>query len=180
MQVRSHLFALLAGGLGVLHAAVASAGPIYLNIPNVTGPVTVPEFRGDIALLAYSQGFARPDITGAKTICGAVNFTKNIDETSIHFLMYATTGQVIPTATIYFAQVSGAAVVVPYSITLTNATVVSIQASDASFAVGPVGITESVSVQVEKFAFTFRPIMPNGTLGAPQTTAWNCLTNSPG
>jgi|GEM_PF-2871710 len=180
---------LLVSGASLAAVSTASANSIYLKLPGVTGPVTNTVFQGDIQLHAYSQGFTDPTVvatgTGgsgaSKVSCGAINIVKSIDSTSPDFLRYVTMGSNINTATIYFvgstASVTSAATV-PYTITLTNVHVTSIQQGDTVSNTSSLGITENISLVAEKFQFSYRPVNANGSLGAVETVGWDCATNS--
>jgi type VI secretion system secreted protein Hcp len=182
--------ALLAGAFSLGTASTALANEIFLKIPGVNGPATQQGFTGDIPLLAYSQGFSNSSTIGSlgtgagagKTQCGAISLSKLIDSTSTILLQHVVRGTRIPTATLYFlgATTGAEATVAPYTITLTGVTVTSISQGDSvSNSAGALGITENISLIAEKFEFSFRPRNANGTFGPPETTGWDCLTNSP-
>jgi type VI protein secretion system component Hcp len=150
--------ALLLGGANLAAVSPALANSIYLKIPNVTGQVTNSGFLGGILLHAYSQGFTDPTVaatTGSsgagagKVSCGAISIVK-----------------------------STSAATVPYTITLTNVRVTSIEQGDTVSNTSGLGITENISMVAEKVQFSYRPLNPDGTLGGAETYGWNCSTNS--
>jgi type VI protein secretion system component Hcp len=186
--IKRAVVALLVGGAGLAAGSPSFANSIYLKLPNVTGPVTNRVFLGDILLHAYSQGFTDPAAAatggsggagGGKVTCGAISIVKSIDSTSPDFLRYVTMGTNISSATIYFV---GSAVsstqTVPYTITLTNVRVTSIVQGDTTSNTSGLGITENISMVAEKFQFSYRPLNPDGSLGAAETYGWSCATNS--
>lgn len=181
--------ALLVGGAALAAGSPALANAIYLKIPNVTGPVTNKEFLGDILLEGYSQAFTDPTVaatggsgrSAGKVSCGAISIVKSIDSTSPDFLKYVTLGSNIPSATIYFvgsAATENSAGKVPYTITLTNVHVTSIEQGDTVSNISGLGITENISMVATKFQFSYRPQNPDGTFGNAETYGWNCNTNS--
>ena len=186
MKLKYHLLsALLASSVGVAAAASAAGNEIFLNIPGITGPVIQPGYVGDIPLLAYSQGFSNSSVFGAggitvgKTQCGAVSFTKLIDSTSVLLLQHVVRSTVIPTVTLYFLPPATTGTTpAPYSITLSTVVVASISQGDSVNNSGGLGITESISLIAEKFAFSYRPLN-GGVLGPPETTGWDCVKNAP-
>jgi type VI protein secretion system component Hcp len=184
----------LAVGLGVAMTAPAMAGDIYLQIPNVTGGSTNANFKGDIPLTAYSQGFTDPaTLTGGatgrgssrnRTTCGAISIAKLIDSTSPDFLQWVTKGTLIPKATVYFVSTPNAnGVSTPrYTIVLTNVRVTSITQSDAAGNTAGIGITENISMIAEKFQFTYSTQSVDAAAavaGGTETFGWDCLTDSP-
>jgi type VI secretion system secreted protein Hcp len=162
---------------GAAAALPAAAGDIFLKIPGVTGPVMTQGYVGDIALISYSQGFSRAS-GGRQTNCGDISITKLIDTTSTSFLHAAVIGFLVPTATIYFSGGPGVAYQSPYIITLTNFTVTSISQGDSASSLTGLGLTENISLSAQKFQFTFRPEQPDGSLGAPVTTGYDCSTQT--
>jgi type VI secretion system Hcp family effector len=185
--IKRAVAALLVGGAGLAAVSPSFANSIYLKLPNVTGPVTNRVFLGDILLHAYSQGFTDPAAaTGGsggagagKVSCGAISIVKSIDSTSPDFLRYVTMGTNIASATIYFVgSAASSTQTVPYTITLTNVHVTSIVQGDTASNTSSLGITENISMVAEKFQFSYRPLNPDGSLGAAETYGWNCASNS--
>jgi type VI protein secretion system component Hcp len=174
--------ALAAGGLSLAAAyPAAAANSIFLSIPNVTGPVQVQQFKGDIELLAYTQGFTNPETiaTGGggagsgKVNCGAINVEKLLDSSSTFFLKQVMMGGHIPTATIYFTERVNGNLVTAYTATLTGVFVTAVSQGDAAGKSTGTGITETISLQAETFLFTFNA----GPSGTPQTVGWDCTRN---
>ena len=167
---------------GVSATLPAVAGDIFLNIPGVTGPVMNVGYVGDIALISYSQQFSRSTGTsgaGGKTTCGDISIAKFIDSTSTSFLHAAVIGLVVPTATIFFSGGPSTAQQSPYKITLTNFTVNSIVQGDIASSASGLGLTENISLQAQKFQFTYRPQLPDGSLGPPVTFGYDCSAQAP-
>jgi type VI secretion system secreted protein Hcp len=185
----THRYALLimVALAGTVAALPAVAGDIFMSVPGITGPVTAQGYVGDIPLLSYSQGFSRTGGTsgsgtgaGSKTSCGNISISKLIDSTSTSFLHAAVLGFVVPTATIYFTGGSSEeGEVSPYIITLTNFVVVSITQGDVSVSGQGLGLTENISLQAQKFQFTFRPQLATGALGTPVTFGYDCSAQMP-
>ena len=180
--------AVLVAGLGVAINVPAMAGEIYLQIPNVTGPATNQNFRGDIPLTAYSQGFTDPaSFTGGatgggasrnRTTCGAISIAKLIDSTSPDFLEWVAKGKVIPKATVYFVSATNGSGVstARYTIVLNHVRVTSITQSDAANNAAGLGITESISMIAETFQFTYSTQSVDGGAGTPESFGWDCVT----
>lgn len=175
---------ILAGMICLAATSPLPAADAFLSVPGLTGGAgTQTGYQGDVDLLSYSQSFSRNPATGATT-CGAITFTKVIDSTSTSFLYAAVTGYLVPTATIYFPGIGVSGTYPsPYTITLTNVTITAISQGDtvyAPVAYNNIGIVETVSMQAQKFQFTFEPQTPIGQWnGPPKTVGFDCVAQKP-
>ena len=185
MKLKTPLFsALLAGGLSLVAASFTlAANSIYLKIPGVVGPVQVAGYQGDIQLNAYSQAFSNTfatssgGSTGGKAVCGAITIQKSIDATSHYFLQDVTKGSHIASAEIYFLGASTGTA--PYTIKLTGVFVTSISQGDNwTTTASNLGVQEIITLQAEKFQFSYTPQNPDGSFGSPVIYGWDCFTNT--
>jgi hypothetical protein len=144
MQRRTLSFAALIGVLSFAAASNAWADSIFLHIPGVTGPVTTAPYVGDIAVLAYSQGF---DNSGTSVQCSDTTLQKSIDVTSQFFARNVLEQTGTFTATLHFVNSSG---VETTTIQLSTVRVNSVAQAAAS---SP--ITESISMHAASLFVTF-------------------------
>lgn len=173
--------------LGAVLAAAASQAMatenVYLLFPGVTGTTTEKGLVGTIPLKSYSQAFTTTGSTQTqigKVLCGAINFTKQTDNSSTNFLTTLFRGVHVPTMTVYFTDTTAAAggYTTPVKIVLTGVFVTGLaQAVDTS--VGNTNtLVESVSMLAQTFSVSYTPTTVTGAPGNPATFNWNCVTNT--
>lgn len=169
-------------GAAVLFAVPAFAGDdIFLKLQDIQGDSTDEAHRGEIRVQSYSQSvqnsatFGTGGASAGKATCGDIVITKTIDKSSPGLIMKVLTGASIPTGTLSFRR-AGSERRGPdyYTVQLTDIRVNAVEQSSAT--TSDVGVVELIRLKVRQFRLTYYSQLPDGSLGAPQTFAFDCAS----
>jgi type VI secretion system secreted protein Hcp len=183
LLLRSLRMALLcAAGVGATLAAQA-ADRIFLKLDGITGDSTDERHRGEIDISSYSQAFRNSANFGygsgagaGRVSCGDITVLKNIDRSSPDLIRQVVTGRHIRSGVISFQTSSDQRAADYYSVTLNDILVDAIEQVDPQ---GEARLYERLSLKARSFRFSYRPLQPDGSLGAAQVFGWDCVSNSP-
>lgn len=166
---------------GVLLAGAASAEQVFLKLDGITGSTVDAKHPGEIELISYSQAFRNTVNFGfgngagaGRASCGDITVLKVIDVSSPALIQRVVTGSHIASGVITFRKAGGLQQEY-YVVRLTDVIVDAIEQIDP---IGEPGISERVSLKARQFRFSYRPQLPDGTLGPEQTFGWDCVSNT--
>ncbi|MEJ6006540.1 type VI secretion system tube protein Hcp [Paucibacter sp. AS339] len=175
---------LLAGSLALASAGSAlAASDMFLFLDGIKGESTDAKHKDWIDLKSYSLGFSRSDTLGSggggmgKVNCGDVSVLKTIDSSSPRLMQAVMLGERVGKATISFRAGStgkASSSVDYYTVDMAGVQVDSVAQSDASGDASRV--TESVSLRAEKFHFSYRTQLPDGSFSPPKVFDFDCMS----
>ncbi len=160
-----------------------AAYQLFLKIDGIDGESTDNLHKNEIEAMTFSQdvfqgvpGFGGGGGAG-KSQFSDFTVTKLVDKASPQLLLASASGNHIKKATLVVRQVGGGTPVEYYKITITDLLVTGVKIS------GDTGQTsnrpkETVSFNFGQIEWEYRPIKPDGSLGAPIRTGWNLKTNT--
>ncbi|AIC16927.1 Hcp family type VI secretion system effector [Nitrososphaera viennensis] len=160
-------------------SADAATVDYFLKIDGIEGESTNDKHKGEINVESFSWGASN---TGSPSTGGGggagkvsfqdISFTKNIDKSSPKLMLATATGEHIKQV-VLTGEVSGKKGQQFLQIKLTDVLVSSYQQGGGSGAVP----TDSFSLNFAKIEFTYYPVNPDGSLGAPVTGGWDIKAN---
>lgn len=156
----------LASGFLIAAKPATAADYLFLKLPGITGPSTIPPHGGEIEVLSFSAGASAKK--GVGSTCSDLSVMKITDQTSPLLFVATVMGVDFAQATLTYAQgPTGGPVVDKYSIVLNNASITSVQDSGTTGGGGlPI---ESVSLKGTSWVVTFYP-----AAGPPVTSTLVC------
>lgn len=165
-------------------AALVCTGPavaddIFLKLTGIPGDSLDSRYRGQIDLKSYSQAVSNTSTGGGggggagKATCGEIIVSKSLDSSSPALIMSVLTGIVVRDGLISFRK-AGKEQVEYYTVQLVGVTVSSVEQVDVPTG----GLTEVIKLRARQFMYTFRPQRPDGSLGAPLSFGFDCVSNS--
>lgn len=164
--------------LGMPSADAASVD-YFLKIDGIEGESTSDRHKGEINIESFSWGASNAGSSSAGSGAGAgkvsfqdISFTKAIDKSSPKLVLATATGQHIKQV-VLTGEVSGKKSQQFLQIKLTDVLISSYQQGGSSRAVP----TDSFSLNFAKIEFTYYPMNPDGSLGAPATGGWDVKEN---
>ncbi len=175
---------LLAGGLALASASGAmAASDMFLFLEGIKGESTDAKHKDWIDLKSYSLGFSRSDSLSAggggmgKVNCGSVAMLKTIDAASPRLMQAVILGERVGKATISFrAGSTGKASTATdyYTVDMAGVFLESVAQSDASGDASRVA--ESITLRAEKFHFSYRTQLPDGSFSPPKVFDFDCMS----
>ena len=148
-----------------------------LNVPGISGDVTLKDFPGWISVTSFSESFANGGARGAGTGagrrigCQELRIVKPLDVTSPELTMAVASGHLYHTITLVALRTAGDVPQEFLRFTLSNALFTSVAFagnSDAS------ARTESLEVRPTRVEVRYTPQRADGGLGAPVSTSVDC------
>jgi len=169
-------------------AAAAAADELFLKLEGFQGDSRDARHKDEIDIVSFSQSNIGPFAQGAgtassaagKTTCGPVKLTKYLDRTSPRLMLYASTGQHIPRATISFRKAGSKDGNDYYRVTLDDVVVTDVQQTGEGGSRYAENAREAVSLIGRRIAWDY---LVQGPTGAPLGTAksfWDCVAGKGG
>jgi type VI secretion system secreted protein Hcp len=159
-------------------AAQAADEVFLLNVPGITGDVTLKDFAGWISVTSFSESFANSGARGggggggARRIgCQELRIVKPLDLTSPELTLAVASGHLYRTIELVALRTAGGAPQEFLRFTLSNALFTSVAFagnSDAS------ARTESLEVRPTRVEVKYTPQRADGGIGAPASTTVDC------
>lgn len=171
---------------GALLAAAAmpaqAATDVFLQLDGIPGESTDAKHKDWIEIRSYSQGFTNTSLRSSgggggagKVSCGDVSVMKGIDKASPVLMGAVMMGKHIAKGTLAFRTSSGKGDVDYYTVTMEDLLIDSVQQSDSSGDGSK--ITESVSLNAQKYKFSYSPQKADGSLDAAKVFGFDCVAN---
>ena len=149
-----------------------AAADIFLNLTGIPGESTAASHVGDIDVLSF-QWAAQSN--GTTSTAQDLVITKRVDKATPKLMLALFKGQAIASA-ILFVRNQNATPVEFLKITLTSATVSSINSSGSTTG----GTSEQISLHFQQIRIDYIPLNPDGTPQATVGNFWNIISNSGG
>ena len=175
--MRSLIFCISTAVIGLTAQSALGAQVFVMQIPGITGDVTVQNYVGSISVSSFSAGFsnsAAPVGSGqavaAKPICQPIQVVKPLDGTSPKMSAAAFLGTPYPTVTlIALTQSPSAAYYYAFlTLTLNNVFVSSLNFAGAQ--------TESLTLEYGQITVSYYALSATGAIVLVGKTNINCIT----
>jgi type VI protein secretion system component Hcp len=179
MNMRSLIFCISTAVIGLTAQSALGAQVFVMQIPGITGDVTVANYAGSISLSSFSAGFSNPAADGSggvvagKPTCQPIQVVKPLDGTSPKMAAAAFSGTPYPTVTLIALTQSPSAAYYYAFLTFTLNDVV---VSSLNFAGAQ---TESLTLIYGQITVSYYAQSPTtGAIALVGRTNVNCITGT--
>jgi len=176
--MRSLMFCISTALIGLTAQSALGAEVFVMQIPGMTGDVTVLNYVGSISVSSFSAGFSNPAADGpggvvaGKPTCQPIQVVKPLDGTSPKMSAAAFSGTPYPTVTLIgLTQSPSATYYYPFlTFTLSNVVVSSLNFAGAQ--------AESLTLVYGQITVSYYAQSPTGAIALVGRTNVNCITGT--